>query len=279
MTEERGLSLAALGFLELDPPTMLDVAAEAGFSSVSLRTWAAVPGGQEYPLLEGGRLSGMTEERMAATGVGILQIELVSLARNVEIESYRPVLEGGAALGARRVVACGDDEDGVVTERLAELCDLAAELGMSVDLEFMPFRRLATLPQALEIVARADRENAQVMVDALHLFRSGGSAADVAAAPSTRIGVCQLCDAPIVGPADAELASEARERRLLPGDGELPLRDLLAALPGGVSLAVEVPNQLLFADLQPVDRARLAYGATATLFECGVSYRPAGNPR
>ena len=41
MTDERGLSLAALGFLELDPPAMLDVAAEAGFSSVSLRTWAA----------------------------------------------------------------------------------------------------------------------------------------------------------------------------------------------------------------------------------------------
>ena len=89
MTDERGLSLAALGFLELDPPAMLDVAAEAGFSSVSLRTWAAVPGGQEYPLLEGGRLSGMTEERMDATGVGILS--------STHLPSSRPRVEARVA--------------------------------------------------------------------------------------------------------------------------------------------------------------------------------------
>ncbi|MSO96138.1 MAG: sugar phosphate isomerase/epimerase [Thermoleophilia bacterium] len=265
MNEPRELSLAALDFLELGPPAFLDVAAGAGFSSVSLRTWAAVPGGLEYPLLEGGRLSDATRERMDATGVTILQIELVSLARDVEIESYRPVLEGGAALGAGRVVACGDDEDGVVVERLAELCDRAAELGMSVDVEFMPFRDLATLPQALDVVARAERDNACVMVDALHLFRSGSSVASVAVAPPSRIGVCQLCDALLAAPAPDLLATEAREQRLLPGDGELPLRDLVQALPAGVSLAAEVPNRVCFAGMPPADRARLVYQATSAL--------------
>jgi len=207
----------------------------------------------------------MTRERMDATGVGILQIELVSLARDVEIESYRRVLEGGAALGAARVVACGDDEDGVVAERLAELCDRAAVLGMRVDVEFMPFRHLATLPQALAVVASAGRDNACVMVDALHLFRSGGSVAAVAATPRSRIGVIQLCDAPLLAPAPDRLATEAREQRLLPGDGELPLSDLLSALPDGVSLAAEVPNHSLFAGLPPADRARRAYRATSAL--------------
>lgn len=269
MTGPPDLSLAALGFLELDPPALLEVAAEAGFSSVSLRTWAAVPGGPEYPLLEGGRLCELTRERIDATGVAILQIELVSLARDVEIESYRPVLEGGAALGAARVVACGDDEDGVVAERFAELCDLAGELEMRVDVEFMPFRRLATLPQALAVIARADRDNACVMVDALHLFRSGGSVGEVATAPRSCIGVCQLCDAPLVGPTEDELASEARALRLLPGDGELPLRDLLGALPDGVVLAAEVPNHRLFAGLSPAARANLAYRATSDLLRHG----------
>lgn len=266
MTAPRDLSLAALSFLELDPPALLDVAAGAGFSSVSLRTWAAVPGGPEYPLLEGDPLSRLTRERMETTGVGILQIELVSLGRDVEIERYRPVLEGGAALGAERVVACGDDEDSnILAERLAALCGLAAGLGMSVDVEFMPFRPLATLHQALDVLARADSENAHVMVDALHLFRSGGVVADVAAAPRSRIGVCQLCDAPLLAPAPDLLATEAREQRLLPGAGELPLTDLLAALPDGVPLASEVPNHALFSGLPPVERARLAYRATSAL--------------
>jgi sugar phosphate isomerase/epimerase len=265
MTKQRELSLAALGFLELDPPALLDVAGAAGFSSVSLRTWAAVPGGPEYPLLEGEPLGRRTREWIDATGVGILQVELVSLARDVEIESYRPVLEGGAALGAERVVACGDDNEVVVVERLAELCDRAAELEMSVDVEFMPFRRLATLQQALAVVASAARANAHVMVDALHLFRSGGSLAEVAVAPRSRIGVCQLCDAPLRTPAPDGLATEAREHRLLPGGGELPLRDLLAALPDAVPLAAEVPNPRLFGALPAVDRARLIHRATSTL--------------
>jgi len=267
VTRPRELSLAALGFLELAPPELIDVAAASGFSSVSLRTWAAVPGGPEYPLLEGSSAGRETRARMDATGVGILQIELVALARGVAIDRYLPSLEGGAALGAERVVACGDDDDpAVLADRLATLCDVAADLGMSVDVEFMPFRPLATFQQALDLVDRVGRPNAHVMVDALHLYRSGGAAAAVAAAPSRRIGVCQLCDAPRVAPPYEQLASEARERRLPPGSGELPLGDLVAALPVDTPLAAEVPNERLFAGLPPVERARVAFRSTASMF-------------
>ena len=268
MTRLSGLSLAALGFLELGPPALIDVAAASGFSSVSLRTWAAVPGGPEYPLIEGGPVGLETRERLDATGVGIFQIEVVSLARDVAIDSFRPVLEGGAALGAERVVAAGDDDDpAVLVEQLATLCDISADLGMSVDVEFMPFRRLATLSQALDLVERVGRSNAHVMVDALHLFRSGGSPADVAAAAPERLGVCQLCDAPLAAPRRGDLAEEARERRLPPGSGELPLHDLVAALPPDVRFAVEIPNELLFAGLSPVDRARVAFRSTSSLLQ------------
>lgn len=266
MTRPRELSLAALGFLELAPPALIDVAVGSGFSSVSLRTWAAVPGGPEYPLIEGGSAARETRARIDATGVGILQVELVSLARGVAIESYRPSLEGGASLGAERVVACGDDADpGVLADRLATLCDIAAEFGMRVDVEFMPFRQLSTLQQALDLVERAGSPNAHVMVDALHLFRSGGAPAEVAAAAPGRIGVCQLCDAPRIAPPRAQLATEARESRLPPGSGGLPLADLVAALPLDVLLAAEVPNQALFVGLSPVERALIAFRSTSAL--------------
>jgi hypothetical protein len=35
---------------------------------------------------------------------------------------------------------------------------------------------------------------------------------------------------------------EARAARLLPGEGRLPLRELLAALPDGIPVAVEAPR-------------------------------------
>lgn len=266
MTRPEGLSLAALGFLELGPPALIDLAAQAGFASVTVRTRAAVPGGPGYPLAIGSRMSRETLARIRSTGVGILQVELVALARDTDVASCRPMLEGGAALGASRVVATGDDpDDRVIADRLARLCDLAAEYGMAVDLEFMPFRRVATLPQALEVVALADHDNAFVMIDALHLFRSGGAVADVAAAPPSRLGVCQLCDAPLASPPRERLAAEAREQRRLPGRGELPLRALLAALPRGSVLAAEVPIGSQFPDLSPLERARLVYRSTSAL--------------
>ena len=282
MTRPAGLGLAQLGFLDVEPPTLIDVAARAGFAAISVRTRAVVPGGPEHPLATGSRMSRETLARIRATGVGILQVELVQLVADTDIASCRPMLEGAAALGAERVVATGDDaDDHVVADRLARLCDLAAEYRMIVDLEFMPFRHLATLAQALRVVALAARDNACVMIDALHLFRSGGTVADVAAVPGQGLGVCQLCDAPLAAPAPDRLAVEAREQRLLPGSGELPLRSLLEALPEGSPLVAEVPIGSWYPALSPLERALLVYRSTSALL-AGTpprgDVRPGGAP-
>ncbi len=133
---------------------------------------------------------------------------------------------------------------------------------MTVDLEFMPFRALATLGQALAAVSAAGRDNVAVMVDALHLARSGGVPADVAAADPRRLAVLQLCDAPLAAPARHLLADEAREGRLLPGRGGLPLEALLAAMPPDALLACEVPLGAAQAALSPQERARAVFTAT-----------------
>ena len=60
----------------------------------------------------------------------------------------------------------------MLADRLAALCDLAAAHAMTVELEFMPFRALATLGQAIDAVARAARPNARVVIDTgLHAKR------------------------------------------------------------------------------------------------------------
>lgn len=266
VTRPEGLGLAHLGFLELDPPALIDAAGRAGFATVSLRTRAAVPGGTEYPLRPGGTLSRRTLTHARGSGVGVLQVELVSLGSESGESSWRPVVEGGAAVGATRVVAVGDDpDDHLLADRLAGLCGIAAEHGVTVDLEFMPFRPLATLAQALRVVELAAQANARVMVDALHLFRSGGAVGDVACAPAASLGVLQLCDAPLATPCPEALAAEARERRLLPGEGELPLPALLEAAPDGSPLVAEVPVGPPGVALPPLERARQVHRATSAL--------------
>ena len=57
---------------------------------------------------------------------------------------------------------------------------------------------------------------------------------------------------------EAAIIAEAREGRLPPGEGSLPLGDLLEALPADTSLSVEMPLPAL------ETRARIAAAFTAT---------------
>ena len=55
----------------------------------------------------------------------------------------------------------------------AGLCDRAAEHGLLVHLEFLPWSRIPDLATAWQVVNAADRPNGGIMLDAWHYFRSG----------------------------------------------------------------------------------------------------------
>ncbi|HEX5776856.1 MAG TPA: hypothetical protein VFX95_09280, partial [Caulobacteraceae bacterium] len=77
----------------------------------------------------------------------------------------------------------------------------------------------------------------------------------------------QICDAGPDMPAPRDtpaLIREARTGRLLPGEGVLPLKDLVAALPANVPLAIEAPCRAT-TDLPALERARRAFRALSTL--------------
>jgi len=250
--------LAPLGFLDLPPPQLIALAAEAGFASVNLRTAPAVPGGAAFPMRAGDDLVRACRRRLADTGISVRTIEQVGLGRATNVASLRHLLEAGAELGASRMLCSGDDPDlSLLADRFAEVCQLAGQFGMAVDLEFMPFRALKTLTDAAAVVAASGAENGWVCLDALHLFRSGGSIASLSAVDPARLGPLQLCDAPGEAPDPKGLAEEARQRRLLPGRGELALAELVAAYPDGRPIDAEIPMMGPCGDLDASQRARL----------------------
>ena len=110
----------------------------------------------------------------------------------------------------------------------------------------------------------AGRANAGVLVDTLHLARSGGTSADLAFINPARLPYLQLADAPAVPP-DATvrgLLYEAIDARLLPGDGGLPLVDVLRMVPH-VPVSVELRSAALrTTHVDPVERARVVLAAT-----------------
>jgi sugar phosphate isomerase/epimerase len=143
-------------------------------------------------------------------------------------------------------------------EAFAALCDRAADRGLLVHLEFLPWSRIPDLATAWQVIAAADRPNGGLMLDAWHYFRSDPDSALLRSIPGASILGVQLCDAPAT--AEAEPMYATLHERLLPGDGDFPLPLLLAdlAATGATApLGVEVFSDVLHA-LDPGEAGRRA---------------------
>ena len=238
-----GLGVAHLTALELAPARLVREARRAGFSAVGLRLHPVMPGAQAYPVAPGSQALRELRAVMAGEGVRVTDIEFVALTAQAQVADYQPLLAAGAELGALSLTVSGDDDDVArLTGNFAALCELARGHGLRVDLEFMRWRPVATLQQACTVVTGAGQDNGGVLVDALHLFRSGGQVADLAGVDPRLLRAVQLCDAPLLAPVEELIIAEAREGRMLPGQGQLPLAALVAALPAQLCVSVEVPS-------------------------------------
>jgi sugar phosphate isomerase/epimerase len=242
----RLLCLAQLSLIQLAPPALLRVAGEAGFGGALVRL-QKTSDGRGHDVLADRHMIKATKQAVADTGVRIWDTEVVRLRAGADVRDFERLLEVSADLGASYVLTTvEDDERARAVETLAALCALAESFGLACSLEFMIFSAARTLQDAIAIVAATGAPNANVLIDSLHLFRSGGSVADVTRAVESYprlIRYVQLCDADDAGPAPDENTArqEASYARLVPGDGSLPLAELLAALPLDCPISVEAP--------------------------------------
>ncbi len=243
-------SLAHLTVLSLPPPAMIEVAARTGYGAVGLRLLPATEGGLAWPLMDDPPALRATRAAMAATGLRVQDIEFVKLEPRTQPAVLLPVLEAGGELGARYLIAAPYDPDlARLADRLAALCDLAAPFGLSVVLEFFPWTAVASVAAADAVVTEAGRGNAGVLVDMLHFDRGPSTLAQLDAMPSSRLPFAHLCDAPAGAQwTEAQLLHTARAERLPPGEGGIDIAAVLAHLPPGIALSLEVPMTALTAE-------------------------------
>ena len=241
----REISFSPLTALDVGPPHQIDFIADAGFALTGLRLHPATAGGLAYPLKLNSSALRETQDRLQARGVQVLDIEVLLIDAKTDVHAFLPCIEAGAALGASRLGVNGEDPElGRFTEKFARLCDLAKPYGMAVDLEFMVWRPICNLQTAEKIVRTAGRDNGKILIDTLHLARSGGKLSDLHALDPNLIGLMQICDAPLSGPLPHEtnaILAEARFGRLPPLEGELPLLDWMRAVTPSTPISVEVP--------------------------------------
>ena len=271
-------SLAHLTVLSLPPPQVVDVAARAGYRYVGLRLTRVTPEEVLYDLAHDRALMKETKARLAATGIDVLDVELFRMDPKLDAESFIPVLEATAELGARHIIAQLPDPDRErATARFAKLCDLAKPLGIFVSLEFPHWTETGTLAEAAKVVRAVNRSNAGILVDILHFGRSDSKLADLAKLPRAWFRFAHVCDAAKeVPPTMAGIIRTARDERQFPGEGGIDVRGILACLPENIPYALEIPRMTLTRAIGPAEVARLAVTvARSHLDEAEDDWRPA----
>lgn len=253
-------SLAHLTVLSLTPPQVVDVAARTGYRYVGLRLTRVTPEEVLYDLAHDRALMKETKARLADTGIEVLDIELCRMDPSLDAESFIPVLEATAELGARHIIAQLPDPDrDRATARFARLCDLAKPLGIFVSLEFPHWTETGNLATAAKVVRAVNRTNAGILVDMLHFGRSDSSLEELAGLPREWFQFAHVCDAAKEVPPTLDgIIRTARDERLFPGEGGIDVRGILAAMPQDIPYALEIPRVTLTKAVGPEEVARLA---------------------
>lgn len=254
------LGIGMLSVFGLPPVELVNLAGDLGcrFVSAALQGMPLVPLG--YPRFSLIDDAGLRQAVLAAMDDRAVRISLGDgflVLPGADVRALRGDLDVLAELGVPRINVVSLDPDVARSfDQFAALTDLAAELGIQTLVEPVPGLTVGDLPTALAAVEHVARPDFRLLIDTMHVVRSGSSAADLAAIDPTRIGYAQLNDTTL-RPRTENYMEEAMFERMVPGEGELPLRGILSVLPSDIVIELEVPRrQLALAGVSPIDRLR-----------------------
>ncbi|MFT4297403.1 MAG: TIM barrel protein [Micropruina sp.] len=236
-------SLGHLTIIDTPTPDLVRIASRTGYDFVSPRLICDGLPGLDHSLARNPALLRATKQALAQTGLPVHDIELARIADDVDPGSYEPELAVGAEIGARHLLSSIWSADrGYAVDAFGRLCRLAAQYGMTVNLEWLALATVTTMADAVDVIRQVDEPNARLMIDLHHFHRSREKVADLAALPRGWFEFAQICDAPAEIPTDHdEMARIIRAGRSYLGEGGTHPADVLAALPPMV-YSVELPN-------------------------------------
>jgi sugar phosphate isomerase/epimerase len=238
------LGIELLSVFGMNPVEQVELAAELGCGYISTGLTQLPFNPHSYApwsLRDDPALRRRLIEAMRDKGVSIALGEGLIIRRDVEMANYAADLEIMAELGAGCVNTATMDPDASRTaDQCAILAELAGQHGMIATIELVPSSAAGNLAEALAIVRHVNRPNFRLLLDSMHVFRSGGTVEELKALDPQLIGYAQLCDVPL-RPIEPDYMREAMFGRLIPGSGELPLAGFIAALPPNVPIGLEVP--------------------------------------
>jgi sugar phosphate isomerase/epimerase len=267
------LSTLLIDPFRIDRSAFVDtLAALRGAGATGFSWWTL----HEKLLVDAGMSTDELHELVAAADLTVSCVEAIhgwaNAATPVEaVADAEPSIALAAAHGASDLVAVvlepELDSMEVAVVNLAAVADRAAEVDVTVSVEFLPWSGISDLTTCWDILRRTERPNVGVVLDPWHWHRQPGGphgvhAGTLASMPGWAIRVLQVCDAG-PDPWDDPLV-ECMAARPLPGEGVVDFDHLLGLLRdigADPLVSPEVFNRDLLAD--GVDQAvRRVVGAT-----------------
>jgi sugar phosphate isomerase/epimerase len=238
------LALEFISVLGMPPVQYVELAARLGVTQIgfSPKAITANPYGfAPFHLANDPALLRATKAALMANGVKASLGEGFLIMPGLEIADATANMDAMAELGAPMVNAVMMEQNRTrAIDQFAHFAAMAAERGMLACLEYMPLMWPINLHEAAAFVTESGAGNARVLIDAMHFYRSGSIAADIAKIDPALIGYVQICDVPMPA-TNPNYGMEARDNRLPLGEGDLPLAEFIAAVPNNVTIGIEMP--------------------------------------
>jgi sugar phosphate isomerase/epimerase len=186
---------------------------------------------------------------LADTALSLIDVEVIWLKPDSDMDLHRRSIDIGAELGARNVLCVSSDPDmGATAARLAALCEHAEPSGIRVALEFGIFTEVRNLRAAMAVLDQVAHPLRALLIDPIHVDRSGTSAVEIAAVPESLLPYAQFCDAPAKRPNPAifeDIITDAIDLREQCGEGGLDLVSMYNVLPSNIPLSIELRSKAL----------------------------------
>ncbi|TCM20907.1 sugar phosphate isomerase/epimerase [Novosphingobium sp. PhB165] len=238
------LGIEMISVFGLPPVEFVHLAADLGCRHISTGLTAAgynPHGYAPFSLRDDAALRRATIAAMQERGITISLGEGMNVRAGSDVRDLAGDLDVMAELGAERINTVSLDPDLARSfDQFGILAEMVAARGMETTVEFAPSLSVPDLPTALDALRHVGRADFRLLVDTMHLVRSGAGAADLAALDPDLIGYIQFCDAPLE-PRFESYFEESMFERVAPGEGELGLREIVAALPHDRVYALELP--------------------------------------
>ena len=260
---QRPLSMSYLSAPMRTPELSVEVAAAAGFQHVGLRLGPVMPGDSPSLMIGNSALEAACRKRLDDHGMSVIEVEGFTIVGGFDARGHLPVIEAAARLGTPTLLAVADLRGRIALDEVighvGRLQALAAGYGLRVAFEPIAHRVGGSLQDALRV---ATETGAGLALDMLHLDRMGVTPDQAAAVDRRRIYAIHLCDAPTAPKDLAMMIRHSASERALPGEGVLPVRAYLEALPADLPLSVEIPQEHKRDAGTPLTRAKQCYDAT-----------------